>query len=340
MTPFDRVKLVVEDVLEPHHLNDALLNNIFELCEEEKAKHDADKDAKAKRIADAEKAGEEAARKYVEAEAARKAAKAEEMRKTGEAREAKRRRIAGRAAMTQELVSHNELERHVTEMETTPTLTQEMRDAQLEVYHQPRVRSQLVEDDSSSTDVDSRIPTTAAWGKRKRAEVSVPSSPSLSEADIADPDDLFEPEVACSPKGKVGDTVTPELPEMTDEEFGGSAQSQSSTLTAYTRDELDAILEGAEVIEEPRSSSAAHITSSSDPAGTTPAFADEPVRHNYGWTTMPPPPPPKLTPAQRAEREVNRETIARAQQIAAVLEDDTILQRKKRRWIFDIYEDP
>ena len=341
MTPFDRVKFVVQDILEPQYVTEWLLNNIFNQLGEDRAKRDADNKIKAKRLADAEEAGEEAARRYEERAATRRAAKAKERRKAEEVLDAKKRRSSGRESMRQEFESGNELERHFTESEptTSPTITQEMRDAQLGVFS--RNTDQLTADEPSSTDAEARVPSAVALGKRKRVEGSMPS-PSLSDADFVSPDDIFEPEAVPSPERQTDSTALPEIPEMTDEELWGSPQSNSSTFTSYSRDELDAILSGAEVIEEPSPRSAAHNTSSSQevPASTPPTSTDEEVRRNYGLTTMPPPAAPKLTPAQREERADHRDMVARAGQIAAVMEDEALSQRKKHRWNFKIYEDP
>ena len=154
MTPYQRVKFVLDDIVDMYTVDDTLfldreplLDNVFRLLGEEAKSTEAKEKIKSERIKVAEKAGEEAAREFEERIAAKRAIKAEEKRKDQEAHDKKRRTLDGRASMRLEMETGNELERHFADREASQTLTQnppdinrtltqQQRDAQLGVYYE------------------------------------------------------------------------------------------------------------------------------------------------------------------------------------------------------------
>ena len=353
MTPYQRVKLVLDDIVDMDTLDDTLFfdreplfDNVFRLLEEEAISIEAKEKSKSERIKAAENAGDEAVREFEERIAAKRAAKAEEKRREQEAHDRKRRKLAGRASLRLEMETGNELERHFADMDqplmhqphdTSPSLTQQQRDAQLGVYHE-RLPEHLVlgiaPESFNSTSV-LPVPSTKALGKRKRTNIF--SSSSSSSNDIGpDSDEGLQPEPG-SPLGSLFEEMD------VDQEGSASSMSQTSALTEYTREELDAILSGAEVIEEPSSLPTAPW-SLIDIDGPSSLDAMATFRLNKAYArhvrNMKPPSGYEITDVMKKEREANREMMARGMQIRGVMTDSSILMKKRKKWDFEIYEDP
>ena len=352
MTPYERVKLVLDDIIDMNTVDDTLFfdreplfDNVFRLLKEEAISIEAKEKKKSERIKAAENAGEEAARQFEERIIARRAAKAERKRREQEAQDRKRRKLSWRASLRLEMETGNELERHFADVdatqiltrqpsETSPTLTQQQRDAQLGVDHESLPEDPVLEPapelvTSASVPPD---PSAKALGKRKRVNSNTSSSSSPSEID---PD----PEQADvgSPLGSLFEEM------IVDQQGSASSTSQTSTLTEYTREELDAILSGAEVIEEPSSLPNMPWTLIDiDGPSSNDAMATFELNVAYAQhiRNVPPPPGYEITDAMKKEREINRETIARGVQIRRVMSDPSIPTQKRKNWDFEIYEDP
>ena len=324
---YDRVKFVIQDIIERQHVDEALVNNIFAQLEGEKIADEAEQEKKASRLREAEKAGEEAAKRYKDAMAAKKQRKADYKIREQKAQEAKRRRVAGRKSMREELESGNEVERHFADMEAGPILALQMRDDR----NQPQEGPPNI--DGPGTSGLSLV----APEKRKSVNSHASSTSSLSDFSLSESNKPTQQESAPSP------------------------ESQTSALTAYTAEEIDAILSGAEVIEEFKSLSlepspqltpqipslAPDIVVDEDPTSDDEAIAGQsstpPTSTDDFTTAMPPPPPPRrqtrLTRAERAEQAEERERLARRQQIRGVVNDEEILWKRRQRWDFEIWED-
>ena len=355
MTPYERVKLVLDDIIDMDTVDETLFfdreplfDNVFRLLKEEAISIEAKEKSKSERIKAAENAGEEAAREFEQRSAANRAAKAEEKRREREAHDRKRRKLAGRASLRLEMETGNELERHFADVdglhmltrqppETSPTLTQQQRDAQLGVYHERLPEDPMLEQAPDSVTSASLPPVPSAKALGKRKPVKSFSSSSSSPSDIDPDSDANLQADVDSPIGSLFEEMD------VDQEDSASLTSQTSTLTEYTEEELDAILSGAEVIEEPSSLPNTPCTLIDiDGPSSNDAMATFELNLAYARhiRNVPPPPGSEITDVMKKEREINRETMARGVQIRRVMTDPSILAKKRKNWDFEIYEDP
>lgn len=364
--PTERYKSVenaMKDVMGIQREEESLVKNIYVQLDRERKAEEAEKERKARRIEDAERAGEAAKREFEEATAARRARRAEDHRRKeiDEALERNRiQRRTARARMTLEAESENEIERTFAQAGVSPTLTQVMMDAQLGVFHQQPTRDEVIESNLTATGSGTEQRNPVSLGKRKRADSGVSQTSSLTDFDAAELDSLIQEETPWNAIIVTSDVTMPD--------GNSNPQSWTSDLTSYNRDELDAIFAGAEVVvqeprplpydlfsltppgspQEPSSSDAdpeVVAGPSSDHHNTPPTSADddaEPLNaFNLGHIPPPPPRPPRLSEREAAEKAVMEEQLARRRQIQWVLKDPQYLRKQVRKWEeINIYEDP
>ena len=355
MTPYERVKFVLDDIVDMDVVDatlffdrEPLFENIFRLLNDEANSIEAKEKGKSERIKAAENAGEEAGREFEKRIGAKRAAKAEEKRREQEAHDRKRRKLAGRSSLRLEMETGNELERHfandeasqtLTEQQhdTSPTLTQQQRDAQLGVYHERLPENPVLEQAPESVTSASVLPVPSAKALGKRKRINSFSSSGSSHSEIGpDPDGNLQPQIE-SPLGSLFDEMD------VDEEDSASSMSQTSALTEYSREELDAILSGAEVIEEPSSIPSAPLPSIDvDGPSSLDGMATFELNKAYARQVrnIRPSPGYEITDVMKKEREANREMMARGVQIRGVMANPSILMKKRKNWDFEIYEDP
>ncbi|KAL8790156.1 MAG: hypothetical protein Q9195_006483 [Heterodermia aff. obscurata] len=334
---YERVKDIMKEILGEQYQEEPLTKNIFLELEDERKAEEAEKERKAKRLADAERAGDEAKREFEQAAAERRARRVDDRKKAREIDQAlERKRLERRAAKAQllfEADTGNELERTGTYPDSN---------VQPQVSHLHRPQNQIIGSD------DSVVEANATPRKRKRVDSPISQGSSSPNASPTDP------KAAKSNK-------------LIDDE--GYPDSEASDVTLYTLDQLDAILEGAEIVRHDPNSLPFHtlevaelapdmvieqelLSNYSDAqvtsrpfmghSDTAPTSADDEIQPQNGsflGSMQPLPSPPRQTELSKEETDME-EQLARRRQIQWVLKDRKYPKSQREKWAaIHIYED-
>ena len=215
---YERVKDIMKEILGEQCQEEPLAKNIYVKLEEERRAEEAEKERETTRLADAERARDDAKREFEQATAERRAQRADDRKKAREVDQnselQKLERKAARAQFLLEVDTGNELEETST---------------YANISSGP---SQIVANDTV-------VGGAASSGKRKRDNSplsQVSSSPSSSPTDsyTAKAEKLADEE--ASPNTGNASTKSSKLEVDSD--------SETSDLTLYTPEQLDAILNG------------------------------------------------------------------------------------------------
>ncbi|KAG7001515.1 hypothetical protein G7Y79_00031g066300 [Physcia stellaris] len=260
---YDRVKHVLKEILGSRYEEQPLVENVFLRLEGEREEEEAERERKAKRLADAERAGDEAAREFEEARVERKAKRVEETtraKKVGEALERRRiQRRTARAHLALEMDTGNELERHFDLVDDSSSETQSMRNAQLGVFQSARGRGQFVQAEDPAEETGDKVPSAVALGKRRRGYSAASTNSSLTDLDANDPAMIIEQENRLGSEGAGLDTPSLGASHFPQSRISGhdtstkkrkradSSNSTTSSLTDFDAAELDMIIEQATV---------------------------------------------------------------------------------------------
>ena len=351
---YERVIDIVKEIFGDQYQEEPLARNIYLKLEDERRAEEAEKEQKAARLADAVRAGDEAEQEFEQAAAERRAQRAADRNKAREVDQAsERKRLERRAARAQMMLEDeigNELERTSTYSNLGSITSQNAADVQPQVSRPHPPQNQIMDDNSI-------VETDATLGKRKRTH-STPSqdssspNPSATGSKAAKGNKLGDEEAPSSPTN--AGTRSPALEVDSDLE--------TSDLTLYTIDQLDAILEGAEIVRhDPKSlpiytrefveltpdiiidqEPVSNVSESRRDSDTPPTSADEGIQtQNRSFLGSMPPQPPPLPQTELSEEETDmEEQLARRRQIQWVVKDPRYKKSQRETWaMINIYED-
>ena len=337
---YERVKDIMKEILGEQYQDEPLAKNIYLKLEDERLAEEAEKERQATFLANAERAGDEAMREFDQAAAERRARRADDRKKAREAEQAlEQKRLARRAAKAQLLLeaeTGNELER---------------------TFHAALRPSQIIENDSSVIEAD------ASLGKRKRKransllsqESSSPTS-SLTDSNAVKVNQVVKEEPSPNTQRASTESSTLEV----------DSDTETSELTLYTTDQLDAIIGGAEVVRHEPNSLPIRTQEFPELAPNL-VIGQEPVSNDIstqiatgvstGHSGTPQtstaeeiqprnriilgPMPPSLSPPRKTElSSEEEEMLARRRQIQWVLKDPRYNKSQRDWWGgINIYED-
>ena len=340
---YERVKDVMKEILGEQYQEEPLAKNIYLKLEEERIAEEVEKEQKATRLADAERAGDEAKREFEQAAAVRRARRADDRKIAKEAEQDSERKMlerkAARAQLILEAETGNELERTFTKRDLSSG---------------PSNNKAVVEGDTT-------------LGKRKRVNndslSQVSSSPESSPPEplVANGNKLIDEEALPDTKKQSASIMSSTLEAESD--------SATSDLTLYSRDQLDAIMEHAEIVRhdpaslpirtreipdlepdivfdnEPVSKDSETQLTTGFSAGhsdSLPTSADEGIQPQNGCVlgSMPPPLPSPFEMELADEDIEMEEQLARRRQIQWVLKIPKYKKAQQKAWAeIKIYED-
>ena len=352
---YERVKDILKELLGEQYREEPLTKNIYLMLEDERKAEEAEKEREMTHVVDAERAGEEAKREFEEAAAEQRARRADDRKKAREVDESLERKRLERRAAKAKLISEaeagNELERTFTDPVFSSSPTQSPADVQPQASHPHRYQNQIIESD------DSIVEANAILGKRKRANSplsQVPSSPysSPTDAKVTEAKELIDEEARSNTKS----------PSAKSSKLEADSDLETSDLTPYTLDQLDAILDGAEIVRyHPNSlplyaqevvESAPYIVIDREQVSNnrdaqvatavSSASADEEIQLQNGYFvgSMPPVPSPPRQKELSGEEIEMEEQLARRKQIQWVLKSPKYKDGQRKKWeAINIYED-
>ena len=350
---YERVIDIVKEIFGDQYQEEPLARNIYLKLEDERRAEEAEKEQKAARLAEAVRAGDEAEQEFEQAAAERRAQRAADRNKAREVDQASERkrleRRAARAQMMLEDETGNELERASTYSNLGSMTSQIAADVQPQVSRPHPPQNQIIDNDNSVVETD------ATLGKRKRT-YSTPSqgssspNPSATGSKAAKGNKFGDEEAPSSPTN--AGTRSPALEADSDLE--------TTDLTLYTIGQLDAILEGAEIVRHDPNTLPMYtravveltpdiiidqepVFNVSDARLTTsPTSADEGIQtQTRSFLGSMPPQPPPLPQTELSEEETDmEEQLARRRQIQWVVKDPKYKKSQRERWaMINIYED-
>lgn len=187
---YNRVQHAVKSILGSDYTEEEpepAIQNVFLRLENERKAEEAEKERKAKRLADAERAGDEAKRAFEDASAARRAKRGEDRKRALEIENVEERkrlkRRAARGLLAMELETGNEVEGTFDLRDINPTKAQAMRDAQLGIFDSSRLGEQAIQGGNEDEEAGDEGPSAIAVGKRKRADSPISNASSQSGLD-------------------------------------------------------------------------------------------------------------------------------------------------------------
>ena len=352
---YERVKDILKELLGEQYQEEPLAKNIYLKLEDERKAEEAESERKMTRLVDAERAGDEAKREFEQAAAERRARRADDRQKARQVDESLERerfeRRAAKAKLILEAETGNELERTFTYPDFSSRPTPSTADVQPQASHAHRPQNQMIENDDSIVEAD------AILGKRKRVNSplsQVPSSPYSSPTDpkVTEAAELIDEEAPSN----TGNSRT------RSSVLEADSDPETSDLTVYTLDQLDAILDGAEIIRHHPNSlplyaqevtepapdiviEREHVSNDRDAQITTAisaTSADEEIQlqNSYFVGSIPLVPSP-LRQTELSEEETEmEEQLARRKQIQWVLKSPKYKEGERKKWeAIKIYED-